>query len=202
MAEKTLIAKIRADEQDPELLVVASPVVGMADGVPRVGIFLNPFDRLLTIKILDQSFTLRMPRDVHGRITEACIPNALTPVAYDDPLVRIDPRALAAGEGGAELAAASASGGEAAAAGAIAVPAPSEGIFYRSSSPDSDPYVQIGSQVSTGTVLGLVEVMKCFNQITYGGPGLPEKGEVVKILADDSAEVHFGQELFWVKPSE
>ena len=201
MAEKTLIAKIRTDEQDPEKLVVASPVVGMADGVPRSGIFLNPFDRLLTIRILNERYTLRMPRDVHGRITEACIPNALTPVAYDDPLVRIDPRALTPGEGGTDYpGGSSAAVGEAAAAGAIAVHAPSEGIFYRRSSPASEPYVDVGSKVSTGSVLGLVEVMKCFNQITYGGPGLPEKGEVVKILAEDTSEVHFGQELFWVKP--
>ena len=203
MAENTLIVRIRADEQDPEKLVVASPVVGMADGVPRAGIFLNPFDRLLTIKILNERYTLRMPRDVHGRITETCIPNELTPVAYDDPLVRIDPRALAPGEGEAELSGAeSAAAGEAAAAGAIAVQAPTEGIFYRRSSPDADSYVEVGAQISTGSILGLVEVMKCFNQITYGGPGLPEKGEVVKILAEDTSEVHFGQELFWVKPTE
>jgi biotin carboxyl carrier protein len=49
-------------------------------------------------------------------------------------------------------------------------------------------------------VLGLVEVMKCFNQITYGGPGLPERGEIVKILGPDTGEVQFGDELFWVRP--
>jgi len=203
MAEKTLIAKILEDEQNPGGLIVASPVVGLADGVPRKGIFLNPLDRLLTMKILNERYTLRMPRDVHGRITETCIPNALTPVAYDEPLVRIDPRALTQGESSVDVAGAeSGADGEAAAAGAIAVQAPSEGIFYRRSSPDADPYVEVGAMISTGSVLGLVEVMKCFNQITYGGPGLPEKGEVVKILAEDASEVHFGQDLFWVKPTE
>jgi acetyl-CoA carboxylase biotin carboxyl carrier protein len=82
------------------------------------------------------------------------------------------------------------------------VKSPSEGIFYRRSAPDSPPFVDIGARVSSGTVLGLVEVMKCFNQIAYGGPGLPEHGEVVKILADDAAEVQFGQPLFWVRPAE
>ena len=120
MAEKTLIARILPDEQSPGGLIVASPVVGMADGVPRAGIFLNPLDRLLTMKILNERYTLRMPRDVHGRITETCIPNALTPVAYDDPLVRIDPRALAPGEGDGDVAGVeSGAAGEAAAAGQI-----------------------------------------------------------------------------------
>ena len=78
--------------------------------------------------------------------------------------------------------------------------APSEGIFYRRPAPEAPVYVDLGAQVSTGAVLGLVEVMKCFNQIAYGGPGLPDKGEIVRILADDSAEVEFGQALFWIRP--
>jgi hypothetical protein len=62
MAEKPLIARVRADEENPEGFVVAYPVVGMADGVPRTGISLNPFDRLLTISILNERYTLRMLR--------------------------------------------------------------------------------------------------------------------------------------------
>ena len=58
-----------------------------------------------------------------------------------------------------------------------------------------------GMRVTVGTVVGLVEVMKCFSQISYGGPGLPERGTVVKALIDESAEVRFGQTLLLVKPS-
>ena len=75
-------------------------------------------------------------------------------------------------------------------------------VFYRRPSPDSPPYVEVGSQVSMGGMLGLVEIMKCFHHITYGGPGLPEGGEIVKILAEDASEVRFGQALFHVKPTE
>ena len=78
----------------------------------------------------------------------------------------------------------------------------SDGIFYRRPSPDSPAYVEVGSAVSSGSIMGLVEIMKCFHQITYGGLDLPEKGEIVKILADDAAEVRFGQALFHVKPVE
>ncbi len=51
------------------------------------------------------------------------------------------------------------------------------------------------------SVLGLVEIMKCFNQITYGGAGLPDRGQVAEILAEDTAEVQFGQVLFRIKPT-
>lgn len=200
MAERTLIARVRPDAQDPQLLVVASPVVGVADGVPSAGRFLNAFDRVLTLKILNERHTLRLPRDVQGLIVEACIPNAYTPVAYNDALLRIDPRA-AAGGAGAALAAdrtRAATAGES--AGLIKITAPSEGIFYRRPAPDAPAYVDVGSPVGAGTVLGLVEVMKCFNPITYGGPGLPERGEIAKVLAPDTGEVQFGDELFWVRP--
>lgn len=202
MAEKILIADVRVDDRDPELLLVRSPAVGVADGVPRTGIYLNPLDRILTIRALRQRFSLLIPRDRQGRIVEAMIPNASTPVDFGQPLLRLDPRAAVEGGGAVAGAAGAAVSAEAAAAGAIEIPAPSEGIFYRRSSPDSPPYVEEGSPVAAGTILGLVEVMKCFNQIAYGGPGLPEKGEVVRILAEDAAEVEFGQPLFWVRPAK
>jgi acetyl-CoA carboxylase biotin carboxyl carrier protein len=203
MAEKTLIARVRADENDPEMLLVACPVVGMADGAPRAGVFLNPFDQIITVKILNQRYVLRLPRDVHGRVTEVFIPNSYTPVAYGEPIARLDPRALAGGEADATGATGAAGGAGATGAGdLIAIEAPSEGIFYRRSSPDAPPYVDVGSEITTGGVLGLVEIMKCFNQITYGGPGLPERGRVEAILAEDAAEVRFGQILFRIKPLE
>ena len=49
---------------------------------------------------------------------------------------------------------------------------------------------------------GLVEIMKCFNQITCGGAGLPEHGRVAEILAEDASEVRFGRVLFRIKPIE
>ena len=55
--------------------------------------------------------------------------------------------------------------------------------------------------MTAGTVLGLVEVMKSFNQIAYGGPGLPERGTVAKVLVQDAAEVTYGQTLFLIRPA-
>jgi acetyl-CoA carboxylase biotin carboxyl carrier protein len=202
MAEKTLIAKVSKHDDDPEKMVVTSPVVGMADGAPKAGLFLNPFDRIITMKILNQRFLLRMPRDAYGRITEVFIPNAYKPVEYGQPLFVVDPHALDEGSGSAGGAAGAAAAGEAADAGLITVEAPSDGIFYRRPSPDAPPYVEVGAEVSAGSMLGLVEIMKCFHQITYGGLGLPPSGTITKILAEDASEVRFGQALFHVKPAE
>ena len=78
---------------------------------------------------------------------------------------------------------------------------PSQGVFYRRPSPDSPPYVDEGSPVVPGTILGVVEVMKCFNQITYGGAEVPARGTVARILVADACEVGFGQALMLVKPA-
>ena len=78
--------------------------------------------------------------------------------------------------------------------------APSHGTFYRRPAPGSPAYVEPGATVETDAVVGLVEVMKCFNPIAYGGPGLPASGIVTRVLVEDSTEVHFGQPLFWIRP--
>jgi biotin carboxyl carrier protein len=200
MAERTLIAKVRNDNEDPETLLVTSPVVGMADGAPRAGVFLNPFDRVITMKVLNVRYVLRLPRDVHGRVTEVCIPNSFAPVAYGQPIARLDPRALEGGASGADTPGIAGAASQAQGANLITIEAPSDGIFYRRPSPDSPPYVEVGSHVTSGSMLGLVEIMKCFHHITYGGPGLPEQGEIVRVLADDASEVRFGQPLFQLRP--
>jgi biotin carboxyl carrier protein len=197
MAERTLIAIVREDDGSPGTLIVASPVVGVADGSPRPGIYINPLDRILTISVLHERYVLRLPRDRQGRIVETFIENGITPVPYNGPLVRIDPRAIGQEVAGMKTEAGAESSVKS--EDILVVRAPTEGIFYRRPSPDQPPYVEEGSQVSTGTVLGLVEVMKCFNQVTYGGPGLPQAGVVEKILVEDSSEVDFGQELFWIR---
>ena len=91
--------------------------------------------------------------------------------------------------------------GEAAQLGMVAVRSPTDGIFYRRPSPDEPSYVEAGDTVERGKVLGLVEVMKCFNQIAYGGePDAAPKAVVVRVVPEDSAEVKLGQVLFVLDP--
>jgi biotin carboxyl carrier protein len=200
MAERTLIARVREDELHPGTLLVASPVVGLADGAPRPGVFLNRYDAILTIRVMGRRHVLRLPRDRQGWVVEAYIANELGPVAFDDALLRIDPSVERMGGSGETARSGKDSAGDVDSGDAIIIKAPTEGIFYRRPSPAAQAFVDVGSRVGTGSVLGLVEVMKCFNQITYGGPDLPEEGIVSRVLVEDSSDVRFGQALFWIQP--
>ena len=72
--------------------------------------------------------------------------------------------------------------------------APVLGTFYRSSEPGGEPYVNVGSHVEAGQVVGLVEVMKLFNEVKA-----PAAGEIVAVLAEDGEMVEYGQPLFQLK---
>jgi acetyl/propionyl-CoA carboxylase alpha subunit len=180
-----LVAKV--DQAPDQSFLVRSPAVGVADGVPALGVYLNPSEAFLRLNILGRRYRVQLPRNVQGTVTEQLIEDTEVALGYGQPLFRLSPvREL---------------GKEHAADDLIAIKAPSDGVFYRKPTPDSPCYVEEGSEVTTGSVIGLVEVMKSFNQIAYGAPGLPERGTVAKILVQDAAEVAFGQTLFLVRPS-
>ena len=77
----------------------------------------------------------------------------------------------------------------------LTVTSPVVGTFYRSSSPDVEPYVEEGDLVSRGQVLCIVEAMKLMNEIES-----EVDGRVVKILVGNEAGVEYGQPLFVIEP--
>jgi len=176
---------------------VRSPAVGVADGVPALGVYLNPAEGFLTLTILGRRYVLGLPPDVQGTVTEQLVPDTLTALGYGQPLFRLSPvREIAARRSEHPKAEA----GEHVGDGLVAVTAPSDGVFHLRSAPDGPCYVQEGAEVRAGSVLGMVEVMKSFNQIVYGGSGMPERGTVAKIVVESGAEVAFGQTLFLIRP--
>ncbi len=64
------------------------------------------------------------------------------------------------------------------------------GTFYRRPDPESDPYVEEGDEVSAGDTVGLIEVMKNFNEIK-----VEEDGKISKFLVEDEEAVDAGQDL-------
>jgi acetyl-CoA carboxylase biotin carboxyl carrier protein len=65
------------------------------------------------------------------------------------------------------------------------VNAPLTGIFYRSPSPQAPAFIQVGSQVTEGDVIGLIEAMKLFNEIRATASGkvrriIIESGQLVR----------------------
>jgi acetyl-CoA carboxylase biotin carboxyl carrier protein len=74
---------------------------------------------------------------------------------------------------------------------------PLVGTFYRAPAPGEDPYVEVGDRVRAGEVLCIVEAMKLMNEIASD-----VSGEVVEILAENTAGVEYDQPLFYLRPEE
>lgn len=74
------------------------------------------------------------------------------------------------------------------------IPSPIVGTFYRSPSPNADPFVKIGSNVEAETIVCIIEAMKLMNEIQA-----ETSGEVVKIYVENGQPVEYGQPLFGIK---
>ncbi|MDR0533031.1 MAG: acetyl-CoA carboxylase biotin carboxyl carrier protein [Verrucomicrobiales bacterium] len=72
---------------------------------------------------------------------------------------------------------------------------PMVGTFYRTPSPDSAPYVEVGTEVNEDTVVCIIEAMKVMNEIKA-----ETKGVITAVLAEGGKSVEFGQPLFSIKP--
>lgn len=79
--------------------------------------------------------------------------------------------------------------------GAITEKAPMVGTFYRRPSPDEPPFVEVGTEVSPGDPLCMIEVMKLYTTISASIAGV-----VDAILVDDATLVEFDQPLYVIRP--
>jgi acetyl-CoA carboxylase biotin carboxyl carrier protein len=115
---------------------------------------------------------------------------ATHPVGYGDVLVALDPSMqLAAGPGTAAAWAATST------ALGLVFRAPTSGRFYSRPAADKPPFVAEGSALAAGTTVCLLEVMKTFHRVTYGGAGLPDTARVRRVLVADGADVNAGDPL-------
>lgn len=78
----------------------------------------------------------------------------------------------------------------------VIVRSPMIGTFYRRPSPDKPNFVEVGSEISVGKTICIIEAMKLFNEIES-----EMNGTVVKILVEDNSPVEYDQPLFLVDPS-
>jgi acetyl-CoA carboxylase biotin carboxyl carrier protein len=74
------------------------------------------------------------------------------------------------------------------------ITSPMVGTFYRSSSPESAPFVEVGTAVTEGMVVCIIEAMKVMNEIKA-----EIGGTVTEILAENGKPVEFGQALFKIR---
>jgi acetyl-CoA carboxylase biotin carboxyl carrier protein len=80
--------------------------------------------------------------------------------------------------------------------GEVDLKSPMIGTFYRSPSPESASYVEIGTEVSPDTVVCIIEAMKVMNEIKA-----EVKGVITQTLVENGKPVEFGQPLFKIRPS-
>jgi acetyl-CoA carboxylase biotin carboxyl carrier protein len=71
------------------------------------------------------------------------------------------------------------------------VKSPMVGTFYRSSSPEAKPFVDVGSQVNVGDTLCIIEAMKLLNEIDCDFAG-----KITKIFVENGQPVEYGEPLF------
>jgi len=81
------------------------------------------------------------------------------------------------------------------ATGGQEIKSPMIGTFYRSPSPESGSYVDIGTEVDPDTVVCIIEAMKVMNEIKAEA-----RGVITQICVDNAKPVEFGQALFKIKP--
>lgn len=79
--------------------------------------------------------------------------------------------------------------------GLIDICSPIVGTFYRSPSPDSDPFVAVNDTIHKGDVLCIIEAMKLMNEIEA-----EVTGTVVEVLVENGQPVEYDQPLFRIKP--
>jgi len=75
------------------------------------------------------------------------------------------------------------------------VTSPIVGTFYRASSPDKEPYVNVGDVVKKGQILCIVEAMKLMNEIES-----EMDGKIAEVLVQDSQPVEYSEALFKIDP--
>ena len=131
-----------------------------------------------------QDFKIRLKRG----------PNAgAIPVQYDElSTLAAQYPAAAQSAGAAPTTVQSASGG----VSELEIKSPMIGTFYRAPSPESAPYIDVGSEVSPETVVCIIEAMKVMNEIKS-----ELKGVVTQVLVENAKPVEFGQPLFKIRPT-
>ncbi len=77
----------------------------------------------------------------------------------------------------------------------VEVPSPMVGVFYRKPSPSEPPFVEEGTRIEVGQVIGIIEAMKVFNEVES-----PFAGIVKKFLVQEGGLVQEGDPLLVLEP--
>lgn len=183
--------------KDGERTVLAAPMPGLFRDGPELGALLADGMLLGELEVLGTRHRLIVPAGARGLVV--ALPEgrrqARRPVSYGEMLVTIDPGAVLG-------AAAAASATDARGAGAgLAFRSPMSGRYYARPGPDAEPFAKVGDVIEAGRTIALLEVMKTFNRIQYGGASVPERARIVAIVPKDGDDVSAGDPLLELEPA-
>jgi len=170
-------------QRDGNLIHILAPSVGQWRNAPAEGSLIKPGFSLGFIETLGVLHRVVAPAGAVG-VVVGRDGNATAPghVAFGDVLLTLDLEAatgsVAAADAEADV---DASG--------LAFRSPLSGRFYSRPAPDQPPFVKVGDTVKVGQTVALLEVMKTFNRVTYGGDGLPETATVVAVVPENESDL-------------
>lgn len=181
--------------------IIRAPRVGVYRGAPHEGGRRGGGDVVGRLQVLNRTEDLALPAGVEGLVTGIEVHERAVAVEYGQILFVLSAAGQPAEPPPDRRGPATAEPAASPAAGCFPVASPIDGVFYRRPAPGAAPYVTPGSVIETGRTVGLIEAMKSFNAVTYGGPGLPPRAIVVETPAGDATEVRQGATLLIVKPA-
>ncbi len=171
-----------------------SPSVGWFTLSRSTGEVLSPGERAGVLVTLGRATQLVVPQGVVGRIVSPLPELVRTPVQVASVLYQLE--AISGDSLQLEV---QQKGAQAELTGLI-LTAPQSGRLYRSRAPGEAPLIDIGDEVSDGTAVGLIEIMKTFSHVQYRAKGaLPQRARIVEFLAKDGADIRRGDPLLRVE---
>jgi len=177
--------------------IILSPAVGIFYNAPPNGTFLSKQMSVGCLNVLNTHYDLQLPKGISGITVMMEGIDHIIPVGYGQILFSLRQginQDIQVPKNGDMKETSNTCNDE-----GHVITAFTTGIFYQRSSPDSSPYVQVGEEIKKGQILGLIEVMKTFNQIIFQGIDNADTGTVKKIYAEDSQEVNLGEKLFLIE---
>lgn len=176
------------------LIELLAPAVGRWRGGPRPGDLVGPGEDLGQLEILGELHRVVAPRGASGAVVEDADRGNEAPIDVDFKarLVRLDPEATMASGAAVEAESATATG--------MVFRAPLSGRFYGRPTPTQPPFLRAGDVVKTGQTIALLEVMKTFNRVVFGGADMPAEAKVKRIIPADESDLDEGDPILELEP--
>jgi acetyl-CoA carboxylase biotin carboxyl carrier protein len=180
--------------EDGGAIAIASPSIGWWQPAVSIGSIVRGGEVLGLLDVLGTTHEVIAPPEARGAVIEGARGAARIAVGFGATLVVLDPRGV--GESAAVAGAQAAAEQQ-----GLVFAAPLSGRFFAKPGPGKPPFVAVGAEIAPGQTICMLEVMKTFNRVTYGGAGLPERARVTAILVADEEDVTMGQAILRLEPA-